>query len=115
MKKLLITFAITSLVLSACVSPVDESSSELLENPIVEPVVESSISDPTACSVDADCVVKNVGNCCGYFPGCVNTNFEPDLDTVARECEESGIDSVCGFPEVSGCECVGGSCRNIDL
>ncbi len=41
------------------------------------------------CETDSDCAVKNVGNCCGYYPACVNKFFVPDLEAVQKECQES--------------------------
>jgi len=66
-----------------------------------------------SCNSDQDCQIKNVGNCCGYFPECVNKGYEPNLTKVQQECFEEGIASVCGFPEISGCECVNNTCKNI--
>jgi hypothetical protein len=65
---------------------------------------------PTACAVDADCTVKNVGNCCGYYPQCVNVAHQPDPAGVQAACEREGRSSVCGFPEISGCRCEAGRC-----
>jgi hypothetical protein len=60
-----------------------------------------------ACSQQSDCVIKNVRNCCGYYPRCANVNavFEPP------QCQ--GIDSVCGFPEVTSCECRANTCVSL--
>lgn len=65
----------------------------------------------TSCKVDADCAVKNVGNCCGYYPACVNVNSPTDPAAVQAECARTGMASVCGFPEISGCQCVQGTCK----
>lgn len=64
----------------------------------------------TTCKVDADCTVKNVGNCCGAFPACVNVNSPSDPAGVMAQCQSSGMMSVCGFQEISGCQCVSGQC-----
>ena len=53
------------------------------------------------CSTDQDCMKKNIGNCCGYYPACVNVDFTPDLDKACPE----GASSICGFPEIDGCRC----------
>ncbi len=65
-----------------------------------------------SCKSDADCVVKDVGNCCGYFPRCVNVNAKVDPKAVQAQCARSGVASVCGFKPVEGCECVQGECKD---
>ena len=71
---------------------------------IIEKVVDYS------CKTDSDCVIKNVGNCCGYYPKCVNKAFEPNPEAVQESCREKGLVSVCGFPEISSCECINSVC-----
>jgi hypothetical protein len=61
-----------------------------------------------ACEQATDCAIKNVGNCCGYYPRCVNA----DSPTPPVECED-GVGSVCGWPEISHCECVENTCRSM--
>lgn len=67
-----------------------------------------------SCRTDADCTVKNVGNCCGAFPACVNVASPTDPAAVAAQCRASGRMSVCGFKEISGCQCVAGQCTAKD-
>lgn len=64
-----------------------------------------------SCKTDADCTVKNVGNCCGYYPACVNVNSPTDPAGVQAQCAKSGMASVCGFAEISACQCVQGQCQ----
>lgn len=64
-----------------------------------------------ACESDADCAVKNVGNCCGYYPACVNKDADTFPERVAAECAKQGVSSICGFPEIPGCRCVAGQCE----
>lgn len=64
-----------------------------------------------SCKVDADCTVKNVGNCCGYYPACVNVDSPTDPAGVQAACAASGMAGVCGFPEISACQCVSGQCQ----
>jgi hypothetical protein len=68
----------------------------------------------TGCKTDADCTVKDVGNCCGYYPACVNVDSPTDPEGVRAQCQKSGMMSVCGFKEISGCRCVEGSCKAED-
>ena len=65
----------------------------------------------TSCRTDADCTVKNVGNCCGHYPACVNVTSPTDPKGVQARCAKSGMAAVCGFPEISGCSCVKGTCQ----
>lgn len=64
-----------------------------------------------SCKSDADCEVKNVGNCCGYYPACVNRNSPTDPEGVKAECAKSGMMSVCGWAEISSCSCQQGKCE----
>src|SRR5690606_7548511 len=65
-----------------------------------------------SCTTDADCTVKNVGNCCGYYPACVNVDSPTDPEGVQAQCAAEGRMGVCGFPEISGCQCVQGTCQD---
>jgi len=65
-----------------------------------------------ACKTDADCAVKNVGNCCGAKPACVNANSPTDPEGVKAECARKGIMAMCGFKPVEGCQCVQGQCKD---
>jgi len=58
-----------------------------------------------SCVSHSDCVVKNVGNCCGYYPGCVHRDYFPDAKAVQSECEKNGMMSICGFAEIDACGC----------
>lgn len=64
-----------------------------------------------SCATDADCAVKDVGNCCGYYPACVNVDSPTFPDQVKAECARSGTMSVCGFPAIEGCQCVDNRCQ----
>lgn len=87
--------------------------------PVAPPVVaeKPAAFDPGApdrtCRTNADCTVKDVGNCCGYFPMCVNKDAKTDPAAVRAACEKAGMASVCGFREVKGCQCVQGRCEDI--
>ncbi len=63
-----------------------------------------------SCSVDTDCEVQNVGNCCGYYPRCVNTKAKVDPDLANLICQKEGIASACGFAEIDTCKCIKGQC-----
>lgn len=66
----------------------------------------------TSCRTDADCTVKNVGNCCGAMPACVNTKSPADPAAVQAECARKGVMSACGFKNIQSCSCVAGTCRD---
>lgn len=68
----------------------------------------------TGCRTDADCAVKDVGNCCGAYPACVNANSPTFPDRVKRECEARGLSSICGYREIATCACVAGQCTAAD-
>jgi len=71
-------------------------------------------SNPSrSCKTDSDCAVKDVGNCCGYFPMCVNKDARTDPVAVRAQCEKDGVASICGFREISGCRCVDGQCESL--
>ena len=62
------------------------------------------------CKVDSDCVVKDVGNCCGYYPACLNKASPTDPAGVKAQCAKDGMASECGFPTIEGCRCANGQC-----
>lgn len=64
-----------------------------------------------SCKADNDCAVKNVGNCCGYYPACVNTNSPTYPEQVRADCAREGKMAVCGFREISACSCNQGRCE----
>ncbi len=66
-----------------------------------------------SCNTNSDCAVKDVGNCCGAYPMCVNKATKTDPAAVRAQCGKEGMASICGFQEVSGCQCVKGQCENI--
>ena len=72
-----------------------------------------ALQDPYYCEKDADCEVKDVHNCCGYYPRCVNIAHEPDIEAVKKECEEKGFFGVCGFPDITECECRDNKCVSL--
>lgn len=64
-----------------------------------------------SCNTDAECTVKDVGNCCGYYPACVNVDSPTDPEAVRAQCAKTGMASVCGFPAITSCQCVAGQCQ----
>ncbi len=74
----------------------------------------AAIKLDTNCKVDADCAVKNVGNCCGAYPACINKDSPTDPAAVQAQCAKDGMASVCGFREISSCSCQQGQCMPKD-
>ena len=66
-----------------------------------------------ACRTDTDCEVKDIGNCCGSYPACVNKDSPTFADQVKAQCASEGQMSVCGYEDVTGCSCIEGRCTNI--
>lgn len=64
-----------------------------------------------SCNTDAECTVKDVGNCCGYYPACVNVDSPTDPEAVKAQCAKTGMAGVCGFPAITSCQCVAGQCQ----
>ena len=83
--------------------------------PMSKPLPPERLGKPAlvdrSCKTDADCVVKDVGNCCGYYPACVNKDSPTDPAAVKAQCAASGMASVCGFAEVTACTCNAGKCE----
>ena len=99
-----------SLLLSACTSAAVTASAGAAAVEASEPAASTGQVD-VSCKTDADCAVKDVGNCCGYFPACVNTASPTFAEQVRAACAKEGTSSVCGFAEISSCECVDSQCR----
>jgi len=68
-----------------------------------------------SCSDDADCVIKNVANCCGYFPNCINRHGQTNPEFVEEICVKEGTFSICGFPSINECKCVKNKCEGVFL
>ena len=100
-------------------APAPPATPEPATPPVAEPAPGSvpalgkTEGPARTCKTDADCTVKDVGNCCGYFPMCVNKDAKTDPAAVRAQCEKDGMASICGFKEISGCQCVQGTCQDI--
>ena len=87
-----------------------------LSKPVSSPPAPAASAATTgtvdsACRTSADCAVKNVGSCCGQYPACVNRNSRTFPEQVRAQCAQEHRMGVCGFPSISGCECVAGKCE----
>ncbi|KOR39658.1 hypothetical protein ADT25_21155 [Xanthomonas oryzae] len=118
----LVSWCLSSLLLLSCLAalgcvaapPTDAATPPPASPPPPPPAPAKSTTVTTTCRTDADCTVKNVGNCCGAFPACVNVNSATDPKGVLAQCQASGMMSVCGFREISACQCVAGQCAAKD-
>ena len=102
--------------------PVDPASAPPQTTPVLIVPVSKAVATPATppqssadtvdytCKTSADCAVKNVGNCCGQYPACVNKGSRTFPDQVRAQCARERMD-VCGFPAIHGCECVAGKCE----
>ncbi|MBS0193149.1 MAG: hypothetical protein JSR34_02815 [Proteobacteria bacterium] len=109
-----------SALLTSCVSSPAAQAPDAAPTPIAatSPAVASSASasidfahPDRRCKVDADCAVKDVGNCCGAYPMCVNKGAAVDAKAVKAQCAREGRMGMCHVMAVSGCSCVQGQCE----
>jgi len=105
------------LALAACAAPATSAPVVADPTPVSDasppgtPLPANPLQPDRSCRVDADCAVKNVGNCCGYQPACVNANAQVDPQAVQADCARRGIAGVCGFVEIEACSCVNSRCE----
>ncbi len=109
------------IALNACQNTTSPTTT--IDSPSSTPAIEIANGEPSAesiptieeamntCKSDADCEVKNIGNCCGYMPACVNQSAQPNPDAVQAKCAAEGMVSTCGFREISSCACVNNICE----
>lgn len=116
-------FAFLLLTLAACSAdqtpPVSDATtapaSDSLQAEPASPALRAALEQdkPMQCTKNEDCVVKDVGSCCGYNPQCVHKDQPVDPEAVQAKCKEEGRVSICGFQEPLGCECVENQCKGI--
>ena len=97
--------ALLALQLIACAAAV--SAPRLLGPPIKADAVDYS------CATDADCAIKDIGNCCGSYPACVNRASPVFPDKVREECAKNHAAGVCGHPDIKACSCIDARCSNV--
>ena len=81
-----------------------------MSGPLPPQTVPQPVKLDTSCRADNDCAVKDVGSCCGAYTACVNKDSRTFPDQVRAQCSKQHSLGVCGFPSISGCECVAGKC-----
>ena len=85
-----------------------------MSSPLPPRLVKEAVAVDTTCKTSADCAVKNVGNCCGAMPACVNKDSPTDPAAVQAQCNAKGMMGVCGFKEITACQCDNGQCTSAD-
>ena len=103
------------LALAACAAPATSGPVVTGPAPAEAPrgtrLPANPLQPDRSCRADSDCVVKNVGSCCGYQPACVNAGAQVDPQAVQADCTRRGIAGVCGFVEIQACACVNSRCE----
>ncbi|MEN4902444.1 hypothetical protein [Luteimonas sp. TWI1437] len=102
---------VSVLALAACAAPHTPTSPPAGAPPALSAGAGNPLAPDTGCNVDADCAVKNVGNCCGVYPACVHRDAAVDPQAVAADCAARGLASVCGFRQIEACRCVSNRCE----
>lgn len=99
-------------VLAGCA---DEEHSEEPEEPLAFATLdEYYASIDYSCTKDEDCAIKDVHNCCGFYPQCVNSEAMVFLEFVEQQCTEEKMASICGFPSISSCRCTNQRCEGYE-
>ncbi len=108
--------AVCALLLAACAPAQDaafpgparmqEAPPSVTDNPAKDKVDYS-------CTGGNQCTIKDVGNCCGEYPACVNVDSPTFPEQVKADCARNGVSGICGFPVLEGCQCVEGRCEGI--
>jgi hypothetical protein len=108
-------------LLSACVAPATNDASAQdttakppkMSRPLPPLQVREAPRIDASCRTDADCTVKNVGNCCGAMPACVNKDSPVDPSAVQSQCAKEDRVSACGFRQIDACSCNAGHCAAV--
>ncbi|MBS3074963.1 hypothetical protein J4429_00730 [Candidatus Pacearchaeota archaeon] len=62
------------------------------------------------CEQPEDCEIKDVRNCCGYHPECVNKNSIVNASLVKELCEHGAQTGLCGYKDIKSCKCEKNKC-----
>ncbi|MGO4223472.1 hypothetical protein AB4Y64_16635 [Lysobacter sp. TAF61] len=129
-----VLIALLLCTLCACAAPPSDAAGAATPSPVAAPVTPAtpapvaapapaqSVAAPAkpaavkidrSCRSDADCAIKDVGNCCGAMPACVNANSPTDPASVQAACAKSGRMGVCGFKTIDSCQCTQGQCSDV--
>ena len=121
MHRILSALAATCLgaLLAACAAPATNggdpqdpaTKAPTMSRPLPAQRVRQPPTLDRSCSTDSDCAVRNVGNCCGAMPACVNKDSPVNPAAVQSQCAKDGRMGACGFRAVEGCSCNAGRCE----
>ena len=108
-------FLLLMCALGACAAPAPAtgdtaSTAPPKSTPYPPRVVPKAVAVDFSCKTNADCAVKDVGNCCGAMPACVNKDSPTDPAAVQARCQAKGMAGICGFREIPACQCSNGKC-----
>ena len=106
------------LMLVACVAPQNASDVRAAEPPppmaAEEKVAAGKPGEVNfSCKSDSDCKIKDIGNCCGAYPACVNKDSQTFPAEVKAQCVKDGMSGICGFPSISSCTCTNNKCEGV--
>lgn len=105
----LVCLIVTGLALQGCAQQIPSQNTNL--NGEYRTLDEYKASIDYSCRSDSDCTIKDVRNCCGYYPKCVNLNAGADPEFVAAACAREGLASACGYPSIDACRCIESHCE----
>ncbi|MBB5209468.1 hypothetical protein [Chiayiivirga flava] len=115
-----LVLAFAALLLAACAGARDDAAPAPETPAPAAPIAKAAPARDAAvgsvdfsCTADADCTIKDVGNCCGAYPACVNVESPTFPDQVKAQCEAEGLSSVCGYPSINRCQCIEGRCEGV--
>ena len=100
----------TALMLAMLLAACSSSTTGTNPSPPAKTDTQTAVQIDARCKTSADCAVKNVGNCCGAMPACVNKDSPTNPQAVQAQCQAKGMMGVCGFREISACQCDNGQC-----
>ncbi len=66
-----------------------------------------------SCNFNFECKIKDIHDCCGYYPECVNSNAKVDPDFVDRICgKEVRLCPLGVFTsDTTSCKCINKKCQ----
>ena len=107
-------FLVLACGLGGCAAPATSGGADTpppKSTPTPPRVAPQPVAIDYSCRTSADCAVKDVGNCCGTLPACVNKDSPTDPAAVQAQCQGRGMVGVCGFRDIAACQCVNSRCE----